>query len=102
MDKKVTNKPDVARREAAMDILRRLASDPSDALPATIVMWVFRDYDARWCVRREGGKSVNTFARRDDALAHARRLGLEHGSYRMFFQLKDGRITEELFNAGCR
>lgn len=68
----------------------------------TAVLWVFRDYAGRWCVRMEGGDIEATFVARERALAFARATGEDWGSYRLFFALKDGRIAEEVFNLGCR
>lgn len=63
----------------------------------TAVLWVFRDYDDRWCVRKEGGDIDAAFCNREEALDFARRAGRGHGSYRLFIELRDGRITQELF-----
>lgn len=69
---------------------------------ATAVLWVYRDYDNRWCVRQEGGKFEAAFAGRDKAVACARAAGLAAGSYCLFLLLKDGRVTEEHFNPANR
>lgn len=66
----------------------------------TAVLWVFRDHDDRWCVRKEGGDIDAAFRGREEALDFARRAGRGQGSYRLFFQLRDGRITQELFRLG--
>jgi hypothetical protein len=68
----------------------------------TAVLWVYRDYDDRWCVREEGGKFEAAFGSREKAAACARAAGHAAGSYRLFLQLKDGRVTEENFNLGQR
>jgi hypothetical protein len=64
------------------------------------VLWVYRDYDGHWRVRQEGSEIEATFDRREDALGFARAAGQAWGSYRLFIQLRDGRVTEELFNLG--
>lgn len=66
--------------------------------PATAVLWVFRDYEDRWCVRREGANGVKSYSCRSDARDAARLYGRAWGSYRIFLQLKDGRMAQELFN----
>ena len=66
--------------------------------PPTAVLWVFRDYDDRWCVRREGANGVKSYPCRSDALEAARLYGRAWGSYHIFLELKDGRVTQERFN----
>ena len=66
----------------------------------TAVIWVFRDYQDQWCVRKEGGEIEASFAGRTDAVELARAIGRAWGSYRLFLELRDGRITQELFNLG--
>jgi hypothetical protein len=66
------------------------------------VLWVFRDYEGRWCVRTEGGETEAVFTGREKALDFAREHGRAAGSYRLFVQLRDGRVTQELFNLGER
>jgi len=65
-------------------------------------LWVYRDYDNRWCVREEGGKFEAVFAGRDKAVACARAAGHAAGAYRLFLLLKDGRVIEEHFNPASR
>jgi hypothetical protein len=67
-----------------------------------IVLWVFRDYENRWCVRQEGGASEAAFLSRDKAVAYARQTGLAWGSYRLFIELRDGRVAQELLNLALR
>ncbi len=62
-----------------------------------IVLWVFRDLEDHWCVRQEGGRT-ETFASRDKAAEFARLTGRVWGPYRLFLELKDGRVAQELFN----
>lgn len=100
MLRKNSTERDIVRGENGMDDLRTLAATPRRPTRTTLVLWVFRDYDAHWCVRREGREDIDTFAGRDAALDRARALGRAHGSYRLYFQLRDGRVTEELFNTG--
>ena len=64
----------------------------------TLVLWVFRDYEDRWCVRIEGEDGVREYPTRADAAAAARLYGSTWGSYRLYLQLKDGRVTTEMFN----
>jgi hypothetical protein len=64
----------------------------------TAVLWVYYAYDGRWCVREEGGKLEAAFTSRDKAAACARAAGHAAGTYRLFLQLKDGRVIEEFFN----
>jgi hypothetical protein len=75
---------------------------PPEKRETTVVLWVFRDYDDLWCVRKEGGDIEATFTAREDALAFARRTGAVWGAYRLFIELKDGRVTREIFNPGGR
>lgn len=63
------------------------------------VLWVFRNYDDRWCVHLEGG-GATAYGRRDEAIELARLCGRAWGSYRLYLQLKDGRVTQELYNLG--
>jgi hypothetical protein len=67
----------------------------------TLVLWVFRDTNDRWWVREEGG-GMEPFTSREDALEFARNTGRVWGSYRIFIELSDGRVTQELFNVGGR
>jgi hypothetical protein len=75
---------------------------PPEKRETAIVLWVFRDYDDLWCVRKEGGDIEATFSSREDALAFARRTAAVWGAYRLFIELKDGRVTREIFNPGGR
>jgi hypothetical protein len=68
---------------------------------STIVLWVFRDVHDYWCVRQEGGH-IETFSNRDKAVDFARNTGLVWGSYRLFLELKDGRVAQEFFNLDCQ
>jgi hypothetical protein len=85
---------------------RALAMLPDGAAPerddTTIVLWMFRDYDNRWCVRQEGGNNDAVFLSREKALAFARETGQAWGSYRLFIELRDGRVTQELLNLAHR
>src|SRR6185503_14485552 len=78
------------------------AAQAAPDLRPVAVLWVYRDYDNRWCVRQEGGKFEAAFTGRDKAVACARAAGHAAGSYRLFLQLKDGRVTEEHFNPANR
>jgi hypothetical protein len=66
------------------------------------VLWVYRDYENRWCVRQEGGRFEAAFPGRDKAVACARAAGHAAGSYQLFLLLKDGRVIEEHFNPANR
>ena len=71
--------------------------EPKKVVWAKAVLWVYRDYEERWCVRKEGGDVERAFANRLTALEFARTLGMAAGSYRIFIELKDGRVVEEHF-----
>ena len=73
------------------------AADLIGASAQPVTLWVFRDLEDRWCVRQEGGRT-ETFTSRDKAVAFARLTGSVWGSYRLFLELKDGRVAQELFN----
>lgn len=93
--------------EVSNAVQRLLTAVPpaAQAAPAprtTAVLWVYRDYDNRWCVRQEGGSFEAAFAGRDKAVACARAAGHATGSYRLFLLLKDGRVIEEHFNPAKR
>ena len=68
---------------------------------APCVLWVFHNYDNRWCVHLEGCNDAKAYGRRDEAIDAARRYGRGQGSYRLYLQLPDGRMTRELFNLGA-
>ena len=68
--------------------------------PAKAVIWAFRDYDDRWCVRREGEETETVFASRRQAISFARRLAEAAAGYCLFVQLADGRMCRELCNMG--
>ncbi len=70
---------------------------PRTASPARAVIWVYRDYDDRWCVRREGSDEEASCVSRLRAVEFARTLGMAAGSYRIFLELRDGRVIEEHF-----
>jgi hypothetical protein len=65
----------------------------------TLVLWVFRDVHDRWWVREEAG-GMESFADRDSALDFARSTGRVWGSYRIFIELTDGRVMQEVLNLG--
>ena len=67
----------------------------------TVIFWVFRDYHDQWCVRKEGGEIEASFSSRKDAMGFARKTAEAWGSYTLYIQLKDGRITKELCNLAC-
>lgn len=73
---------------------------PASGSPGPAVLWVFRDYRGRWCVRMEGGVVEAEFLNRNEALTFARVAGRADGSYRLFLELNDGRVTQEFFNLG--
>jgi hypothetical protein len=83
--------------QALMEILLS-ASEPLTRNEGAIVLWVYRDYGRNWCVRKEGGALAAAFSSRKKALAVARTVGEAWGSYHLFLQLDDGRVTEEFFN----
>jgi hypothetical protein len=87
--------------QALMEILLS-ASEPLARRENTIVLWVYRDYGRNWCIRKEGGELAAAFSSRTKALAVARALGEAWGSYHLFLQLDDGRLTEEFFNLRLR
>jgi hypothetical protein len=58
----------------------------------------FRNYDDHWCVRCEGDDGMTGYDGRDKAIEAARLYGRACGSYRLYLQLTDGRVTQELFN----
>jgi len=92
-------------QQLAQVLQRVLATPPQPreaARPRLAVLWVYRDYDGRWCVREEGGSFAAAFSNRERAAACARAAGRAAGSYRLFLQLNAGRVTEELFNPARR
>ena len=90
----------VTNRTPMLEVLLS-RSEPRNRDDRTAVLWVFRDYDNRWCVRKEGGDIEDTFTIRGDAVAFARQIAQTWGSYILYLQLRDGRITRELYNLGC-
>jgi hypothetical protein len=62
------------------------------------VLWVFRDADSRWRMRKEGETVDREYPSRDLAIADARRFVSDLRSYRLYLQLKDGRFVLELLN----
>jgi predicted ABC-class ATPase len=84
------------------DVIHAMLADlpPLQQEADTIVLWVFRDYEDRWCARKEGSKVEHAFASREEAAAAARATGRAWGSYRLFLELKDGRMLQEAFNLG--
>ncbi|MCA1941642.1 MAG: DUF2188 domain-containing protein [Caenispirillum bisanense] len=52
----------------------------------------------RWVVRREGDQRIHRFADRRTAADFARGLGQAAGAYRLFLELRDGRMMCEMLN----
>jgi hypothetical protein len=104
----------MSSRIIGSNVVAAANSGPSSAFPtprtvvasnhcgASIVLWVYRDYENRWCVRREGAKGEDVFMSRERALAFAREIGQAAGSYRLLIELRDGRVTQELLNCAVR
>jgi hypothetical protein len=84
------------------DVIRSILANPPllHQEANTVVLWVFRNYEGRWCARKEGSRVEHVFASREEAVATARATGRASGSYRLFFELKDGRMVQEAFNLG--
>lgn len=53
---------------------------------------------ARWIVRREGDLRTHRFADRRQAADFARAIGRAAGGYRLFLELRDGRVLCEMLN----
>ncbi|SOD96132.1 DUF2188 domain-containing protein [Caenispirillum bisanense] len=56
------------------------------------------DEARRWVVRREGDQRIHRFADRRTAADFARGLGRAAGAYRLFLELRDGRMMCEMLN----
>lgn len=73
--------------------LRRLAEQSQK-----LVVWVYRDSDSQWAVRREGDLTERHFACRADAVEFARCLADASSGYKLFLQLVSGRFLTEYRN----
>lgn len=58
-----------------------------------LVVWVFRDGDGGWTVRREGDINERHFSSRDHAVDFAHCLADASAGYKLFIQLSSGRFT---------
>lgn len=76
--------PSTARRTARRTPVIHVARDSGDG--------------RRWTVRREGDGRTHRFIERGDAAAFARHLGQSAGAYRLFLELRDGRVVCEMLN----
>jgi len=66
------------------------------ACPAEpLVVWVFRNGDGAWSLRREGDRKERRFGCRRDALAFAHCLAEAARGSKLFIQLSDGRFVTE-------
>lgn len=89
----------------AKRLLERLQAPRSplpEHMPDTLVLWAFHDYGGRWRVRQEGHGLDVFFDDRLEAIDFARAHGKAWGSYRLFFQLRNGSVAQEFFNLGRR
>jgi hypothetical protein len=66
------------------------------------VLWVFLDFDSRWRVRKEGEHLDRAYPSRQSAVDAARTFVSLIGSYRLYFQLEDGRFVLEMLNTRPR
>ena len=60
-----------------------------------LVVWVFRDGEGQWSLRREGDLNEHRFGCREDAVAFAHCLADASSGYKLFIQLPSGRFITE-------
>lgn len=85
-----------SRESPEMEEIRAALGVITNAVPA--VYWVFRDAEARWCVRREGESGERGFRSERAALAYIRMAVVRCSSYCLFRERPDGRFAKEFFN----
>ncbi len=61
-------------------------------------LWVYRNANGVWCVRKEGALRERIFDSPASAMSFARAELARATSYRLFIVRKDGRVTEEMLN----
>ena len=66
------------------------------------VLWVFRDFDCRWRMRREGEPLDRVYPSRQSAVDAARTFVTPLDTYRLYLQLEDGRFVLEMLNTRPR
>jgi len=62
------------------------------------VVWIFRRFDGRWVVRREGDTGEHRFPMHGEAVEFARALTGGAAGYKLFVQLASGRFITESRN----
>lgn len=63
-----------------------------------LVVWVFRDGDGQWAVRRKGDVNERHFPSRDLAVDFAHCMAAASTGYKLFIQLVSGRFATEYRN----
>jgi hypothetical protein len=63
-----------------------------------LVVWVFRDGDGEWMVRREGDVNERRFSSRNHAVEFAHCLADASIGYKLFLQLSGGGFATEYRN----
>jgi len=63
-----------------------------------LVIWVFREGDGQWAVRREGDVNEQSFPSRDVAIEFARCMASASIGYKLFIQLAHGHFAVEYRN----
>jgi hypothetical protein len=76
---------------------RRPHADLLVPVSAKAVLHVRRSATGAWQVSREGGSIEGTFPTRIAAIEFARLIGMAAGSYRAYYETKDGSTVEERF-----
>lgn len=70
-------------------------SRPQAEYTHKLVVWVFRDGDGDWSLRREGDVNERHFQCRQDAVDFAHCLAAASSGYKLFLQLPSGRFVTE-------
>lgn len=64
-------------------------------------LWVYRNAEGGWCVRKGGGPRERAFDSCAGAMSFAQAELVSATSYRLFVVRKDGRVTQEMLNPAC-
>lgn len=62
------------------------------------MLWVYLASDYQWYLHIEGRRDDTRYPDRAMAMAAARAYGLMRGGYRLYFQMKNGRVSLEMLS----
>lgn len=77
-------------------------ASPDGSRRPSAVLWVYLAPDGQWYFHIEGRRDDTRYPDRAAAMAAARAYGLVRGGYRLYFQMKNGRVSLEMLNSSGR